>query len=137
MRNIFLALILIFFNTNIALAESKKENPLFVTITAKWCTSCQNLKPSVEELEYVYNGKVDFLTLDISNKESLETSLKKAEEAGIAGFFNKNKINVPTVGIFCNSTSTPDKIFIGESNKAVYEKALEEMFSPNHQICSL
>ena len=137
MKRIFLALMLFFFNTNIAFAENKKENPLFVTITAKWCTSCQSLKPSVEELEYVYNGKVDFLTLDISNKESLESSLKKAEEAGIAGFFNNNKVNVPTVGIFCNTTSKPDKIFTGESNKAVYEKALEEMFSPNHQICSL
>ncbi|MBI1858046.1 MAG: thioredoxin family protein [Candidatus Melainabacteria bacterium] len=33
-------------------AEEIVENnlPLFVTITAKWCTSCQSLKPIVEEL---------------------------------------------------------------------------------------
>ena len=137
MKNIFLALILLFVNAGPVTAEDKKDNPLFVTITAKWCTTCNSLKSTLEELEYIYNEKVNFLTLDISNKESLETSNKKAEEAGITSFFDTNKMNLPTVGIFCNSASKPDKIFTGESNRNIYEQALQEIFTSNHKICSL
>ena len=129
MRNIFLALILLFFNAGLVRAETTNEKPLFVTITAKWCTTCQSLKPSLEELEYLYNEKIRFLTLDISSKESLETSKQKAEEAGITEFFNKNISNLPTVGIFCNNTVNPDKTLAGESKREIYEKALE--------VCSL
>lgn len=137
MRSVFLVFILLFVNAMAVKAEGKKDNPLFVTITAKWCTTCNSLKPTLEELEYIYNGKVTFLTLDTSSKESLETASKKAEEAGITSFFDKNKVNLPTVGIFCNSASKPDKIFVGESNRDIYEQALQEIFTSSHKICSL
>ncbi|MBI3309596.1 MAG: thioredoxin family protein [Candidatus Melainabacteria bacterium] len=120
-------------------AEEIVENnlPLFVTITAKWCTSCQSLKPIVEELEYEYQGKVRFLTLDNSSKQTIDESLEKAEKEDIKWFYEKNKATLPIVGVFCGAKDTAIKEFQAQTEKGIYQAYLDNLVINGTQICSL
>ena len=116
--------------------SSADDKPLFVTITATWCNTCQKLKPKIEELEYEYQGKISFITLDTSSKYALEESRQRAENTGIADFFENNKSTLPKVGIFCPGSKL-EKSFNGETRKEVYEKALDELLLNTAKICTL
>lgn len=123
------------FNTFSAFAEDSK--PIFATITSSWCASCKQFKPVLEELEYIYWGKVDFVTFDTSTKESIESAKQKASELGIIEFFNKNKSNLPTVGIFCSKDDKVGRTFTAETRRAIYESVLDSLVNQNNKhICS-
>ena len=113
------------------------DKPLFITITSDCCSTCKKLKPVIEELEYLYYGKIEFVTLNISTKETLEISKEKAIELGISDFFNKNKINLPTVGIFCSTNNKESKIFAGEARREIYESLLDNILNNSSHLCSL
>lgn len=44
--------------------------PLVVDFNAVWCPPCQKLKPIFEEVEKAYAGKVQFLSLDVDEKQN-------------------------------------------------------------------
>lgn len=112
-------------------------NPIFVTITTGTCYSCKKLKPVIEELEYEYYGKVNFITLDVSNKSLFEESRQIAEEKGISKFFEENKGAVPRVGILCPDGVKTDKVFTGETRKEIYTEALDAFLTDTSKVCSL
>ena len=60
---IFLLLILCSFTLNSYAAD----NPTFVTITSKFCVTCKELDPIVEDLKSKYAGKITFVKLDVFN----------------------------------------------------------------------
>lgn len=131
---IFLTTILIItLSTETAFAN---DRPIFATITASWCSSCQKLKPVIEELEYEYQGKINFITLDTSSKYSLEEAKQTAEDNGISGFFNANKVNLPIVGILCPGGKL-EKSFTAETRKEVYEETLNNLLTNTAKICTL
>ncbi len=115
------------------------DEPLFVTITTEWCSTCKQLKPVIEQLEDDYSGQINFLTLNPSTKASLEESREKVSEygEGVSDFFEKNKNTVPIVGILCPNGTKVEKTFIGETNIEAYEKALDELLADTNTICSL
>ena len=112
------------------------DNPIFVTITSDCCSTCQKLKPVVEDLEYEYGSQITFLTFNVSSRASLEEAKQIAEEHGISEFFNNNKNAVPKVGILCPGGKA-EKTFLGEIRKEVYEKAIDELLNDTTQLCSL
>ncbi|OGI20417.1 MAG: hypothetical protein A3B68_02725 [Candidatus Melainabacteria bacterium RIFCSPHIGHO2_02_FULL_34_12] len=139
MKKIFLILIVILtfsMSFNVPSAFASSDNPLFVTITAESCHSCQKLKPVVENLENNFNGKVTFITLDITSRASIEEAKSKAQEYGIIDFFNKNKSTVPKVGILCPGGKV-EKEFLGEIDQNIYESALNELLTDPVHLCSL
>ncbi len=101
------------------------ENPLFVTITSKYCSTCKELDPIVEELKSKYKEKVTFIRLDVSSKDTLEEAKNIASNFGISNFYEKNKMSIPRVGLFCTMSENPEKSFLGETNKQAYEDALK------------
>lgn len=113
------------------------DPPMLATITAKSCHTCQMLEPVIEELKHVYNGRVKFITLDISSKGSLEEARWLAEENGISNFFEENKSSIPKVGIFCPGGKKTENIFTGETRKEIYTQALEYILFDTSTICSL
>lgn len=119
--------------------QIKEENnmPLFVTVTAGWCTGCQKLKPIVEELKYEYQGKLKFITFDSSTKQLIDESWQLAEENGVKWFYDKYKATLPAVGIFCGSSTKADKEFLGEVNKESYQQFLDNLLLNGTKICSL
>lgn len=102
------------------------EDLIAVTVTSKWCETCKELKPVLEELEYEYSGKVKFITLDISSKSTIEESKQIAESNGIKKYFDKYKSNIPQVGIICNNSKAEKKRFVGETRKDSYSKAFDK-----------
>ena len=128
---------MIVLSMNFSYAVEENNKPLFVTVTAKSCFTCQQLKPVIEELEYEYNMKVEFVTLDVSSKTSLEEAQRKATELGIIDFFNKDKNLLPKVVILCPNSKKISKTFIAEIEKNLYSKALDKLLLGENKICSL
>lgn len=136
-RKIFLP-VLLFLSIAASGSADASDNPIFVTITAeKNCTACQQFKPVLEELKNEYEGKIDFVTLDISSKASLEESRQKAKESGLSTFFEQNKGLVPKVGILCPGGSKTEKLLTGEIRKEVYVEELNYILFDTATLCSL
>lgn len=133
----FLTIAALVINLILAPLASASDNLLFVTITTETCYSCQKLKPVIEELEYEYYGRIDFITLDVSNKYSIEESRRIAQEKGIIDYFEENKGVTPRVGILCPEHTKAEKIFTGETRKEIYKEALDHLLLEGTAICSL
>lgn len=131
---IFLA---VAFSISTVRAAFENEKPLVVTITSEWCATCQKLKPVIDELKDEYDGQVTFVTLSPSSKASLEEARETAEEYGISEFLEHSKGVFPTVGFLCPQGKKVEKVFVGETNKEVYEEALDELLSNTARVCSL
>ncbi len=134
---ILLLFILVTLTSSIPALAGDDTNPLFVTITAKSCYSCQKLKPVVESLKESYSDRITFLTLDVSSKSSIDESREIADQYGVSDFFENNKSTLPKVGIICPGGKKVEKEFLGEINQEVYVNALDELLADSYQICSL
>jgi thiol-disulfide isomerase/thioredoxin len=111
------------------------DNPLFVTITSKYCSTCKELDPVVEELKSKYDGKITFIKLDVSSKDSIEAAKDTANQYGISNFYEKNKMSIPRVGLFCTGAEKPEKSFLGETNKEIYEEAVSDLLTNTAKVC--
>jgi len=120
-----------------ATKASYDSSPLFVTITMKECYSCQKIKPIFEELKNEYNDRVEFVTLDVSSKSSLEEAKETASNLGIESFFNENKNGLPAVGIVCPGGTKVENVFSGETDKEIYKEALDKLLLDTSKLCSL
>ena len=118
-------------------ASYANDNPLFVTITTDTCYSCKKLKPVIEELEYEYSGKINFITLNISSRSQIEEAKQIAQWQGVSRFFEENKNAVPKVGILCPGGNKVEKILTGETRKEIYQKELDYILFDTKTICSL
>lgn len=113
------------------------NTPMVVTITSEYCSTCKKLEPILQELESEYNGQARFYTLKMSSRGSFEEARQIAEENGFLRFLETNKTHFPTVGLLCPGGEKVEKIFIGETNKDTYSKAIDELLSDTSQLCSL
>jgi thiol-disulfide isomerase/thioredoxin len=100
----------------------------FVTISAKWCFACRLLMPIVDELKNFYGNQVTFIDLDVTDDVSTIASEELAKQYGVQSFFAERRA-FPTVGIFCSSSSQPEKTIIGFNKRALFEEALNNIIS--------
>jgi len=63
-------------------------NPVFVDFWAEWCGPCRAVSPVVEELSQEYDGKVDFVKINIDDNDELAQKY--------------NVFSIPTLAIFKN-----------------------------------
>jgi len=63
-------------------------NPVFVDFWAEWCGPCRAVSPVVEELSKEYDGKVDFVKINIDDNDELAQKY--------------NVFSIPTLAIFKN-----------------------------------
>jgi thiol-disulfide isomerase/thioredoxin len=85
------------FSAASALAKTK---PTVVIIRADWCTACQKLEPMMMDLMKEYEGKLNFVILDVTNEETTAKAAAKAKSLGLSRFFEANKKMTSTVAIF-------------------------------------
>ena len=137
MRFVLTTLLLITLMIQNCMPAFCRDKPLMVILTASWCSTCRKLKEVVQELEYEYNGKLEIVTLDVSNKETLETSRQLADSYSVDEAFYKRIDAVPKVGVFCPSGGNPEKIFIGETNIESYRKEIDKILLDDSKLCSL
>jgi thioredoxin 1 len=86
-----------FSEVNIAEVVEYRE-PLMMEIRAEWCGSCHIMAPVIEKLKQEYNGKIEFVKMDIETKEQV------AREYGVTNlpillFFSSGQLVDHIIGI--------------------------------------
>lgn len=88
----------------------KASKPVLVDFWATWCRPCQMVAPVIDELAKEYDGRVDFLKLDVDNNP------------GTAGKYNV--MSIPTIMIF--KGGMPVSHTVGFRGKADLKRNLED-----------
>ncbi len=99
------------------LAQKLQGKPVVVDVYASWCPACKNIAPTVSELKKEYEGKVEFVVLDVSDKSTTATAEATAQELGLSKFLAENKTQTgsltivdPATGkILAQHRNNPDK----------------------------
>ena len=88
--------------------------PVFVDFWAEWCGPCRMVSPVVEELASDYEGKVNFVKVNVDEANELASKY--------------NVFSIPTLAIFSNGQIVSQQV--GAASKETYknmiEKALEK-----------
>ncbi len=140
MKRFAIFLFSIFFALNVFSAKAESVDngkPLFVIISTDWCYACKMLHPVINELEAQYSGQVNFLHLDASSDESINSSRQVAYQYGLAAYFDSNRNIFPKVGILCPGSTVPEKIIIGASSKETYIDVINTFILDPNKICNV
>jgi thioredoxin 1 len=84
-------------------------NPVFVDFWAEWCGPCRSVSPVVEELSNEYNGKVDFVKINVDENGELAQKY--------------NVFSIPTLAIFKNGEVVSQKV--GASTKESFQTMID------------
>ena len=87
-------------------------NPVFVDFWAEWCGPCRAVSPVVEELSGEYDGKVDFVKINVDENGELAQKY--------------NVFSIPTLAIFKNGEIVSQKVGVAtkESFKTMIDSSL-------------
>ncbi|MCT7951449.1 thioredoxin family protein [Ancylothrix sp. C2] len=92
--------------------------PTFMEFYANWCTSCMAMAPEIKELEQQYQGKINFVMLNVDNTKWLP-ELMKYRVDGIPHF------------VFLNNKAEDIGESIGEVPRNILEANLEALIAGN------
>jgi thioredoxin 1 len=84
-------------------------NPVFVDFWAEWCGPCRSVSPVVEELSGEYDGKVDFVKVNVDENGELAKKY--------------NVFSIPTLAIFKNGEVVSQKV--GASTKESFQTMID------------
>ena len=84
-------------------------NPVFVDFWAEWCGPCRSVSPVVEELSGEYDGKVDFVKINVDENGELAQKY--------------NVLSIPTLAIFKNGKVISQKV--GASTKESFKTMID------------
>ena len=88
-------------------------NPVFVDFWAEWCGPCRSVSPVVEELSGEYDGKVDFVKINVDENSDLARKY--------------NVLSIPTLVIFKNGEVISQKV--GASTKESFKTMIDSSLS--------
>jgi thioredoxin 1 len=84
-------------------------NPVFVDFWAEWCGPCRSVSPVVEELSGEYDGKVDFVKVNVDENGELAKKY--------------NVFSIPTLAIFKNGEVVSQKV--GAATKESFKTMID------------
>jgi thioredoxin 1 len=89
--------------------------PVFVDFWAEWCGPCRMVSPVVEELASEYDGKVNFVKVNVDEANELASRY--------------NVFSIPTLAIFNKGQVVSQQVGAAskESYKNMIERALEKI----------
>jgi thiol-disulfide isomerase/thioredoxin len=91
------------FSSAVTFAQAK---PTVAIIKADWCSACQKVEPIMMGLMKEYDGKVNFVMLDVTNDDTTAQAAAKAKSLGLSSFFEANKKMTSTVAVFKGKKQT-------------------------------
>ncbi len=106
-----------------ALAKKLQGKPVVIDIYASWCPACQNIAPTLSQLKKEYAGKVHFVVLDVSDRNS--TARSEAIAKGLSNFFAANKTQTGSLTIVDPSTGKILSQHRNNANKSTYVRVLD------------
>jgi len=112
-----------------SLAEKLQGKPVLVDIYASWCPACENIAPTLSQLEQKYAQDVHFVIFDVSDKSSTAESEAKAKELGLTEFLAKNKNQTGMLTIIEPSTGKILAQHRNNPNIEDYESVLDKAIS--------
>ena len=119
------------------LAKQLQGKPVLAEIYASWCPGCKNIAPTLSSLQQAYQGKVNFVTLDVSDQSTTRKSEAMANRLGLGNFFASNKSQTSTVAIIDPATGMILKQFQNNPNKAEYKAVLDSAIGKMHSMSSM
>lgn len=84
-------------------------NPVFVDFWAEWCGPCRSVSPVVEELSNEYDGKVNFVKINVDQNNELAQKY--------------NVFSIPTLAIFKNGEIVSQKV--GAATKESFKTMID------------
>jgi thiol-disulfide isomerase/thioredoxin len=87
-----------------ALAQKLQGKPVIVDIYASWCAACKNIAPTIAQLRAKYQGKVEFVVLDVSDRASTAIAETTAKELGLGNFLASSKAQTGSLAIIDPAT---------------------------------
>jgi thiol-disulfide isomerase/thioredoxin len=107
------------------LAKELQGKPALVDIYATWCAGCKNIASTLSSLQQQYAGKVNFVKLDVSNRETTAASERKAQKLGLTEFLNAHKSQTSMVAIIDPATGEVLQQFRNNPTLEDYTKVLD------------
>jgi len=89
-RMIVISALVVLFIQSLHGTEPAEKKPMVVVVYADWCPLCQRLKPALALINERYNGKINFVLLDVTSAATTAQSKQRARSLGLEGFFDKN-----------------------------------------------
>jgi thiol-disulfide isomerase/thioredoxin len=83
----------------VPLAARLQGKPTVVKIYADWCPACQRLRPTFTELQREYDGRINFLVFDVTNRNTTEAAQNLARETGLSEFLKNHRTQTSTVAV--------------------------------------
>jgi thiol-disulfide isomerase/thioredoxin len=107
-----------------ALAQDLQGKPVVVNIHASWCPACKRVEPTLSRLRQQYSGKANFVQFDVSDRNSSQSAMNRANQLGLGKFFQANQAQTSLVAIVHPKTGAVIQEFRGNSNLNDYQTAL-------------
>lgn len=107
------------------LAQELQGKPVVVDMFATWCSACKNIAPTLTQLKQDYEGKANFIVLDVSDQSTTAEAEAKAKQLGLSQFFAANKSQTGTVTIIDPATGNILAQYKNNTNLADYTTVIE------------
>lgn len=107
------------------LAQKLQGKPVVVDVYASWCPACKNIAPTVADLKKEYEGKVEFVVLDVSDKTTTAAAEATAQELGLSKFLAENKTQTGSLTIVDPATGKILAQYRNNPEKTAYSKVLD------------
>lgn len=107
------------------LAQKLQGKPVVVDVYASWCPACKNIAPTISELKKEYEGKVEFVVLDVSDKNTTAAAEATAQELGLSKFLAENKTQTGLLTIVDPATGKILAQYRNNPDKTAYSKVLD------------
>jgi thiol-disulfide isomerase/thioredoxin len=82
-----------------AQSPAAQGKPTIVKIHADWCPACKTLNPIFDSLQQQYQGRANFVVLDVTDRARTQASEAKARELGLSSFFAAKKSQTATIAV--------------------------------------
>jgi thiol-disulfide isomerase/thioredoxin len=109
-----------------ALAAELQGKPVLVDIYASWCPACKSIAPTLAEVQKKYDGKVNFVVLNVSDRGTTKSAQTRAKQLGLGKFFQANKAQTGLVAIINPATGEVIQEFRGNDNLKDYQTSLDQ-----------
>ncbi|PZV18297.1 MAG: hypothetical protein DCF20_04410 [Pseudanabaena sp.] len=107
------------------LAQKIQGKPAVVDVYASWCPACKNIAPTLSDLKKEYEGKVEFVVLDVSDKSTTAAAEATAQELGLSKFLAENKTQTGSLTIIEPATGKILAQYRNNPDKTAYSKVLD------------